>query len=68
LHRNAPYVLYSYKLSTGNRWANKQIDKIDINVDLGPHSFFSLPTSIENSKREINWAIKGEGIRTKVIL
>jgi hypothetical protein len=65
-HRNAPYVFYSYKLSTGNRWANKQIDKIDININLGPHSFFSLPTSIENSKREIKWLINGEGSQQKL--
>lgn len=54
-------ALYAYRLSTGNRWANKKIDRIDINVDMGTNSSFILPVYIDQEQNELNWQIKGRG-------
>lgn len=66
MKRNAPYTLYSYRLSTGNRWANQKIGLIDISINMGKNAFFSLPVYLENSQREIFWRIRGNGQRITI--
>ncbi len=53
--------IYPYRLSTGKRWSNNQIDVIDISVDMGDNSYFTLPVYLENSARDIKWIINGKG-------
>lgn len=51
---------FDYQITTGKRWANKQIDDFELQIhpDLG---IFSLPLSFMENGKLANWEIIGKG-------
>jgi hypothetical protein len=55
---------FSYQITTGKRWANKQIDDFELQIhpDLG---IFYIPLSFTKDKSPANWKIVGKGTLSK---
>ena len=56
----APGPNFQYRLTTGKMWANKKIDDFEILINIGPDSYFSVPSYFEEGKN-VDWKIIGIG-------
>lgn len=56
----SPGPHFHYRLTTGNSWANKEIEDFEIYINMGKDSYFSIPAFFENNKR-VNWELIGSG-------
>lgn len=55
---------FDYQITTGKRWANKQIDDFELQVHLDPGIFY-VPATFWKDKRAIDWKIIGKGVIKK---
>lgn len=60
-----PGPFYSYRLTTGKLWANKQIDDFELQIKMSADSYFTVPLSFTNDEI-VNWEIVGSGNIGKV--
>ncbi len=51
---------FDYQITTGKRWANKQIDEFELQIHLDQGIFF-VPGTFWKNKKPIAWQIIGEG-------
>ena len=51
---------YSYQITTGKRWANKEIEEFQLEIDMGD-AFFFVPASFLASGQLAEWKINGIG-------
>jgi len=54
---------FDYQITTGKRWANRQIDDFELQIHLD-RGIFSVPASFVKNK-SANWQIVGDGVITK---
>lgn len=52
---------YSYRLTTGTMWANGEIGDFELNIDMGPGIFFSVPNTFFENLEPANWKVTGTG-------
>lgn len=52
---------FDYQITTGKRWANKQIDDFELQIHLDQGIFF-VPATFWKNKKPIAWQIVGDGI------
>lgn len=52
---NSRVSSFSYRLSTGRLWANKEIEDFELIVDLGSGVLCSLPTILDGSGNQVQW-------------
>jgi hypothetical protein len=55
---------FDYQITTGKRWANKQIDDFELQVHLDPGIFY-VPSTFWKDKHAIDWKIIGKGVIKK---
>jgi hypothetical protein len=55
--------VFDYQITTGKRWANKQIDDFELQIHLD-HGIFAVPASFVKG-RPANWQIVGDGVMTR---
>lgn len=52
---------FSYQITTGKRWANKQIDDFELQIHPG-RGIFYIPLSFKKNNEPADWQIKGKGV------
>jgi hypothetical protein len=52
---------FSYQITTGRRWANKQIDDFELQIHLD-HGIFAVPASFQADGSPADWQIVGDGV------
>ncbi|NNE66523.1 MAG: YARHG domain-containing protein [Pyrinomonadaceae bacterium] len=52
---------FEYQITTGKRWANRQIDDFEMQVHLD-NGVYSIPASFRNDGKLANWNIVGHGV------
>jgi hypothetical protein len=52
---------FSYQITTGKRWANKQIDEFELQIHLD-NGIFAIPASFQKDEKFANWQITGDGV------
>jgi hypothetical protein len=60
---NSARRFFYYRLKTGCQWANNEIEDLELQIDLGKNVLFSLPDSLDNSGKGVNW-VKNGSIRS----
>jgi YARHG domain len=51
---------FGYQITTGKRWANKEIGEFQLEIDMG-NAFFFVPNSFTSDETSIDWKINGIG-------
>ena len=52
-----PYmsVNFEYRLTTGNTWANGEMEDFTLHIDMGTDLLFKLPSTFAKDRRQIEW-------------
>ena len=56
---------FSYQITTGKRWANKQIDDFELQVHLDKGIYF-IPATFNKNGKSADWQIVGDGVISKI--
>jgi hypothetical protein len=52
---------FDYQITTGKRWANRQIDDFELQIHLD-NGIFAVPAWFQEDKKPADWRIVGDGI------
>jgi hypothetical protein len=59
---NATDQVYRYTLTSGKRWANSEISRFEMNINIGEKVYFFVPHSFWKNNQPITWEVIGSGI------
>ncbi|MFI5264874.1 MAG: YARHG domain-containing protein [Candidatus Kapaibacterium sp.] len=54
----SPYmpVDFQYRLTTGNSWANGEMEDFTLHIDMGSDDLFKIPSTFNKDGRQVDWA------------
>ena len=55
---------FDYQITTGKRWANKQIDDFELQIHLD-NGIYAIPSTFREDRKLADWRIAGEGTIAK---